>query len=564
MFKSFTAVTLILFTAIFAFAHVSYIDRLADGEFEEELTAAQGGSWGTDQVSWTQAANAPVTFRRAASGVLDDYFYCFGDQSACPGNAYNLNTGQWEPSTPPPSGYCNWVGITTNDDLYLIGWFGSSSYGNQIQKFVPTAGGPSGVWTIMANYPVARCGVAAAWDGGNFIYAAGGNPTNSDAYKYDIANNTWIPIASLPGTERYAGGAYVNDKFYVIGGLDSPTATREYDPVTSTWTFRAPAPATLYFPVFNTVWNNDYIFVIGGGGHASTWPPSNLVHVYNPSTDTWSPETSLPMTMGVNTASWVGNGVIMSAGGNNLTANVDWTFRGENFPGAGGGTDLIVTLTPVNPPIIIPAGGGSFSFSGQIENTTAAPINFDAWTEVVLPNGVTYGPLVLRTNLTIGAGATILRAGIPQFVPSAAPPGNYSYVGNAGTHPGTVIDYDDFDFTKLAGDAPSNHNRGWELTGWFDDETAGAAVPSELTFHQASPNPFNPATEIAFRLPEAGDVSLIVYDIRGREVARLLEGWTPQGEYSMTFNASGLSSGVYFAKLTAGKTASMQKLLLVK
>ncbi len=70
---------------------------------------------------------------------------------------------------------------------------------------------------------------------------------------------------------------------------------------------------------------------------------------------------------------------------------------------------LTITLTPHNPPVLIPSGGGTFVFDAYVENIISNPINYDAWTEVVLPNGNTHGPLVLRTGLTIPAGTTITR-----------------------------------------------------------------------------------------------------------------------------------------------------------
>ncbi len=563
MFKCFVVFCVILCLTSFSFAEIPLIERMANGDFDAETSCPPGSPWMTDQVSWTQVADTPIIFYRAACGVLGNYFYCFGTSGiTCPANAYNLITEQWEPSTPPPTGVGNWNGVTTNDALYLIGWYGDGGYGNQIQKFVPTGGSPTGTWTSMANYPMARCGIAAAWDGGNFIYAAGGNPASADANKYDIANNRWIPIASMTYSESYAGGAFVNGKFYVIGGTSSPTLNREYDPAADTWTFKTPAPSPLYFPMFNTTNNDHYIFVIGGGGYNTTWPSSNLVHTYNPATDTWFAETPLPLEIGMNSACWVGRGVVMSAGGRNMSIVVNWTFKGENFPSTGAGHDLEITLTPNFPPIRIPAGGGMFSFDAQVENITAAPLVFDSWTDITCPNGAIVGPLILRTNITVGANASILRTGIVQYMPRTAPAGQYTYNGYAGIYPGTIFDDDSFPVIKQPGDAAPECNRGWEVTGWFGDE--GNLTPAEMTLFGANPNPFNPTTDIEFALPQAGEISLVIYDIRGREATRLLEGIMPAGRHSVTFNASSLPSGVYFAKLTAPGSTQTQKLLLVK
>ncbi len=229
---------------------------------------------------------------------------------------------------------------------------------------------------------------------------------------------------------------------------------------------------------------------------------------------------------------------------------------------SGAAGDLTVTLTPVNPPINIPGAGGSFRFDASIVNNTAQVINFDAWTEVRLPNGSLYGPLILRENLIIPGNYTILRTNIQQNVPGIAPTGNYTYIGNAGTYPGTVIDSDEFDFLKLPGDGSSGGSQGWAVSGWFGDE--GLNAPSEFSFTGASPNPFNPETHLSFTLPQAGQVTLTVFDLQGRLIAKLADGWHSAGSYSVTFEAPELPSGVYFANLKADGYSQTQKLLLLK
>lgn len=88
--------------------------------------------------------------------------------------------------------------------------------------------------------------------------------------------------------------------------------------------------------------------------------------------------------------------------------------------------------------------------------------------------------------------------------------------------------------------------------------------PEEFTLHQNYPNPFNPSTEISYQLPENSLVVLKVYDLLGQEVAELVNGHQASGNHSITFNASGLSSGVYFYILRAGEFQQTRKMLLVK
>ena len=89
-------------------------------------------------------------------------------------------------------------------------------------------------------------------------------------------------------------------------------------------------------------------------------------------------------------------------------------------------------------------------------------------------------------------------------------------------------------------------------------------MPKEYKLHSAYPNPFNPATTICFDLPEACDVSLVVYDVSGREVTRLFDGFKTARSHEVTFDASHLSSGIYFARLVTVDFQQTRKLLLVK
>ncbi len=90
-------------------------------------------------------------------------------------------------------------------------------------------------------------------------------------------------------------------------------------------------------------------------------------------------------------------------------------------------------------------------------------------------------------------------------------------------------------------------------------------IPKKYDLYQNYPNPFNPVTKINFDLPKDSKVSLIVYDILGREIARLINGEMRQaGRYMIDFNGSNLSSGVYFYRLLAGDFVSVKRMLLIK
>ena len=89
-------------------------------------------------------------------------------------------------------------------------------------------------------------------------------------------------------------------------------------------------------------------------------------------------------------------------------------------------------------------------------------------------------------------------------------------------------------------------------------------VPSKFELSQNYPNPFNPTTKIDYQLPNDGNVNISVFDNAGKEVMTLVNEFKTAGYYTINFNASSLSSGVYFYKITSGNFAMVKKLVLIR
>jgi hypothetical protein len=123
--------------------------------------------------------------------------------------------------------------------------------------------------------------------------------------------------------------------------------------------------------------------------------------------------------------------------------------------------------------------------------------------------------------------------------------GNYSYEALAGTRDSKVA--------CLSGGSDFGTNT--EITN---------EVPTDYSLSQNYPNPFNPSTKIEFKIPQAGFVNLKIYDLLGREVKTLLNEEMQAGNYTIDFNASTLSSGIYFYTLNAGEFISTKKMILLK
>ena len=104
---------------------------------------------------------------------------------------------------------------------------------------------------------------------------------------------------------------------------------------------------------------------------------------------------------------------------------------------------------------------------------------------------------------------------------------------------------------------------------WTKDITVTIAAPKDYRLYNNFPNPFNPSTKIAFELPKASHVTLVIYDVVGRQVARIADGEYPAGYTELTWNGinhngAHVSSGVYFYRITSGNWNKVMKMLSLK
>jgi len=225
-----------------------------------------------------------------------------------------------------------------------------------------------------------------------------------------------------------------------------------------------------------------------------------------------------------------------------------------------------LSLEPLNPPIVIPASGGQFSFNVEIANLDTAAITFDFWTEVTLPGGASYGPLFLRERLNLAALGSIARQ-LQQTVPAGAPAGEYSFNAYVGSHlPRVISQQESFTFVKSGLGGAGMAQGEWLTTGWEETQAGAQTIqaPESVKLLANYPNPFNPTTAISYQLSANSHVKLEVFDTAGRLVTTLVNGWREAGSHQVTWDASGLPSGLYFCRMQAGEFTGLQKMVLVK
>jgi len=177
----------------------------------------------------------------------------------------------------------------------------------------------------------------------------------------------------------------------------------------------------------------------------------------------------------------------------------------------------------------------------------------------------------LRSLTNFQPGWTINRPNMYFPVSYTYAAGNYTMSGNVGNHPSDIWDSSSFPFTKsgsdfIAGFIPTVPDN---MPNPFDEICTGnegdaRVAPTGFALLGASPNPFNPTTVLSYQLHDASLVNLSVYDVSGRLVAELVNGWRDVGVHEAAFNASNLASGIYLYRLTAGDITATGKMVLMK
>lgn len=94
--------------------------------------------------------------------------------------------------------------------------------------------------------------------------------------------------------------------------------------------------------------------------------------------------------------------------------------------------------------------------------------------------------------------------------------------------------------------------------------TESIEQPKQFVLYQNYPNPFNPSTIIRYQLHQNSNISLEVYDVIGRKVAVLVNGVVPSGEHQVSFDATGLSSGIYIYRLTVNGQSEVRRMTVIK
>jgi hypothetical protein len=224
--------------------------------------------------------------------------------------------------------------------------------------------------------------------------------------------------------------------------------------------------------------------------------------------------------------------------------------------------EVSIEITPDDPPVTVPQGG-RFGYTGTLTNNTEDPQATDIWVMAVGPLEGVYGPFKEFYDFHLNPGES-RSAHFNQRVPNLAPVGHYDYVAYCGDYPSVVMDSSFFQIEVIAGTSSGREDSGWLLSDCLDGREGLTNLPSDYGLIGSHPNPFNASTVIEYELPQASDVTLEVYNILGEKVATLVDSKQQAGYRSIIWDASEVSSGLYFYKLTAGDFSETKRMMLVK
>jgi hypothetical protein len=207
-------------------------------------------------------------------------------------------------------------------------------------------------------------------------------------------------------------------------------------------------------------------------------------------------------------------------------------------------TTLAVNINPINDPPVIRGLPDSLSF----HNNTSTELNLWEFAhDVETPDSLlnfTFAASKKGLSMNFDKKTGLLRLGAPNFTGV-----NYLSITvkdwkNAAARDTLIVRVQSTTITSVA--------------------ATGAQLPTEFVLLQNYPNPFNPTTMIRFGLPHEAAVRLEILNLSGQHVAMLMNEHKPAGYHEMLWDAGGLSNGVYFYRLTAGKFSAMKKLMLIQ
>jgi N-acetylneuraminic acid mutarotase len=412
--------------------------------------------------------------------------------------------------------------------------------------------------TQLPNMPYPRVGMCSARLGSK-IYLIGGASSKTQNLQglqalqgiegtktveaFDLETKTWDDNIAPLGTPRsYATAVALGDSIYVMGGVDDSgnvlNSVEVYDPSKNEWHYAASmlrcrkgAASVVY---------GDSILVFGGSGQDRL---VRLVEIYSPAMGTWTPDADTTHTLGrvFHHAVKIGPRVYIFGG---LDAFGPVGYVEKYLPGEGVDQISFVWRYPRAYFDVVENGDSVYVISGLGNISDLSPDGMYAGIEM-LDFHVMDEETEAETS--ISSAVSVYRAGFVACV-----------------YRGVIYLFGGISPLYYSGMKPISSVAQIPLSSITAVQEQGSSVPSNYSLSQNYPNPFNPTTIINYQISATSLVTVKVYDILGREVATLVDQRQNPGSYSVVFDGSKLSSGVYFYRLSAGRFYATKKMILAK
>jgi hypothetical protein len=418
----------------------------------------------------------------------------------------------------------------------------------------------SGRWNYIAPLQKPLFGVASYyWSQNDKVFICGGADSLGlpvpFCYFYNITTNSYEPRDTLFLSRLLGKLVRVKDSLYLVGSVGPnfnvpDGALYKYDPALNKWSIKAPAISPAVHEMAVCVWKDSLIITVGGStnGFGGT---TNIVRVYNPSTNVWSilsgATNIFPVNITTAQAECIGNNIIL-VGGSNNSQIYNMVYRGYIYHG------YLDSLFWLEDSTYRPFGSGVYRLGSA---------HFG--------NYVVFGPGLGSLNCINQVwGFNVEDSTWASFMPNSN-----DIAGNRSLAIKTTSDsLFLYTFGGITRDSLvhfinrcEQYSTGNPYIGITGNENI---IPDGFILYQNYPNPFNPSTKIKFSVPSVGqshvfdEVKLKVYDIRGREIAILIDKQLKPGTYETEWNGSKYSSGIYFYFLQAGDFFEAGKMVLIK
>jgi len=427
----------------------------------------------------------------------------------------------------------NPVGVNEGDSMEVQIQIANAGLSELEWKLVTTALDPDYLWELQISFPLSGAAYSGAEFDGKAFYVT--EYITGSVEMYDLAGN-FIKTFSIPGVDGLRQIDYDGTIMYGVGS-GSNIYEMDFDSETLINIIATPLPtlrSIAYASDFDAFWisgyDSDILLLDRSGNTLATIPSSShgLTNIYGSVYDNRS--SGGPYLWVIDRS--IGNGadIIQFDLATGYQTGVSHDILSD-FPGlSAGGAGLFISEGIV--PGSISIGGGLRGGDGMLYAYELAPssppwINFLSPTSgVVIPGN--------QTDVNIRIYGSPVGLDTTYFVFNTNDPVNE---------------------TVLVPFIRNSLPVGIENTEF---------MPMTFSLSQNYPNPFNPATTIEFSQPQSGFMTLKVYDILGRVVATLLEAYKPAGRHTVNFDASRLSSGIYYYTLTTDDFRQTRKMVLLR